>query len=78
VPAEHGTAEEKLGEVSGEPREERGEAPDGHTRRNHSLANAPIRPIAEGQGGKRVDEEESGAEQTDERIAEMEFLLDQG
>ena len=76
--SEHGAAQEELGEVAGEPCEEGGEAPDGDAGRDDCPANPTVRPVAEGDGGKRVNEKEGGAEETDQGIAEVEFLLDQG
>ena len=74
--AEHGAADEEVREVAREPGEERRDAPDGDADADHDLAHAAVRPVAEGQRRHGVDEEERGAEQPDQGVAEAELLLD--
>ena len=75
---EHGAAEEELREVSGEACEEGGDAPDGDSDSDHGPPYAAVCPVTEGQGGDGVLEKEGRTEQADQRVAEMEFLLNQG
>ena len=76
--ADHGAADEELGERACKAGEEGGDAPDRHADGDDVLPRPAVGPIAEGKRGDRVDQEEGGAQEAELRVRDAEVFLDAG